>query len=206
MARLRYHVLFSDVGGVLGTNGWDTRLRRKLCEHFGMGCDDVQERHRLMFDSFERGHMRFEEYLERVFFARPRDFTIDDVRQFAYGESVPWPENIALLKRVKEANRLKVGLISNEGEGLTEYRVRKFGLRDVADFMIFSHFVHLRKPDREMWELGLNLAQVSPAESIYIDDREAFAAIAAEMGFTAIHHVSLEGTREKLSELGLAVE
>jgi len=96
-------------------------------------------------------------------------------------------------------------LISNEGEGLTEHRVRKFGLRELADFLVFSYFVHMRKPDLEIWNLALNLAQVDPSETIYIDDREMFAEVAAEMGFTAICHVSLEKTRDRLLQLGLRV-
>jgi len=98
---------------------------------------------------------------------------------------------------------MKFGLISNEGQGITEHRIAKFGLRDVADFMVISHFTGYRKPDREIWKLALNLAGASPAESIYIDDREPFTQVAAKMGFTVVHHVSLAATRQKLEALGL---
>jgi putative hydrolase of the HAD superfamily len=206
MAESRFFALFSDVGGVLGTNGWDTGLRLKIANHFACDLDDVQGRHRLMFDSYERGHMNFEEYLQRVFFGSPRSFTIDDVRNFAYNESVPWPTSIELLERVKSLNQLKLGLISNEGEGLTEHRVRKFGLRHLADFLIFSHFVHMRKPDPGIWRLALHLVQASASESIYVDDRELFVQVAREMGFAAIHHVSVKETREQLRALGLRVD
>ena len=205
MAHSRFHILYCDVGGVLGTNGWDTSLRKKIVSHFQLDLQEIEGRHHLMFDSYERGHMSFEEYLKRVFFAAPRPFSVDDVRDFSYNESIPWPENIELFKRVKESNRMKLALISNEGRDLTEYRVRKFGLRDVADFLIFSHFVGLRKPDREIWDLALHLAQATPSESIYVDDRELFVDIAAEIGFTAVHHVSLEATRERLGQFGLVV-
>jgi putative hydrolase of the HAD superfamily len=204
MADSRFVALFSDIGGVLGTNGWDTALRLKIARQFNCDTEEIQMRHRMMFDSYERGYMTFEQYLRRVFFASPRDFTLDDVRQSAFNESVPWIENISLLRRIKIANGLKLALISNEGEGLTEYRARKFGLRELADFMVFSHFVHRRKPDLEMWHLALNLAQVEPAETIYIDDREIFVEVAAELGFTAIQHVSLDATRGQLQQLGLA--
>jgi putative hydrolase of the HAD superfamily len=203
MANSRFLALFSDIGGVLGTNGWDTALRLKIAGHFRCDPDEVQGRHRLMFDSYERGYMTFEEYIRRVFLFRPRPFTWQEVRDFAYKESVPWPENIVFLRRLKERNQLKLALISNEGEGLTGHRVRKFGLGGVADFMVFSHFVHLRKPDPEMWQLALNLAQVEAAESIYIDDRKMFVDIAAELGFVSIHHESLQHTQQKLAELGL---
>jgi putative hydrolase of the HAD superfamily len=160
----------------------------------------------LMFDSDERGYMSFEDYLRHVFFGRPRDFTIEDVRDFTYDQSVAWPDNIDFFRRVKETNELKLALISNEGRGITEHRVGKFGLRELADFMVISHCVALRKPDREMWRLALRLAQATPEESIYIDDREMFVQVADEMGFSAVHHVSLESTKDRLKAFGLQVD
>jgi len=199
MSGRRFVALFSDIGGVLGTNGWDTELRLRIANHFGCDHHEIQSRHRLMFDSYERGYLSFEEYIKAVFCER--DWR--EVRDYAYEQSVAWPENIALLRETKEKNGLKLALISNEGEGLTEHRVRKFGLREVADFMVFSHFVHLRKPDREMWKLALQLAQASAAESVYIDDRPMFVDIAVGLGFSAIHHTAVESTRAALESLGL---
>ena len=201
-----YQILFSDIGGVLGTNGWDTHLRRRVCEEFRIDFEETEKRHHLMFDSFERGFLTFEAYLNHVIFWSPRDFTSADVRGYTYAASIPWEENIALEQKVKTLNGLKLALISNEGEGITENRIRKFNLRELADFMVISHFVHFRKPDPEIWNLALNLAGVTVEESIYVDDRETFVAVAAKMGFTAIHHVSLEETGRQLRELGLKTE
>jgi putative hydrolase of the HAD superfamily len=72
--------------------------------------------------------------------------------------------------------------------------------------MVVSSFVHLRKPDRAIWQLALDLAQSTPEESIYVDDREMFVEVAADMGFTTIHHVSLENTRKSFEQLGLLVD
>ncbi len=205
MPEPKFRVLYSDIGGVLGTNGWDTNLRRRIAAHFGIEFEEIEPRHHLTFDSFERGYMSFEEYLARVFFASPRDFTLEQIRDYTYNASVPWPENIEFFRCVKAANGLKLGLISNEGRGIADHRVAKFGLRELADFIVISHFVHLRKPDHDIWRLALNLAQAAPHDSIYIDDREMFVNVAAELGFTAIRHVSLDTTRERLRELGLTV-
>lgn len=206
MARPNYQVLYSDIGGVLGTNGWDTELRRSICSHFDIAFEDIEGRHHLMFDSYERGYMSFQQYLHYVFFGKSRPFELEQVRDYAFSQSVAWPENIAFFQRLKQANSLKLVLVSNEGDGITEHRVGKFGLRQLADFMVISHFVHMRKPDRAIWSLALNLAQVTAAESIYIDDREMFVDVAKEIGFTVIHHVSLESTKDQLQRLGLAVE
>ena len=205
MPHPKFRALYSDIGGVLGTNGWDTNLRKRIADHFGIESDSIESRHHLMFDSFERGYMSFETYLEYVFFNVPRPFTLDEVRSYTYNASTAWPENIQFFSRVKRENHLKLALISNEGRGITEHRVGKFGLRDLADFMVISHYVHFRKPDLEIWRLALNLAQVTAEESIYIDDREMFVDVAREIGFTAIHHTALESTRAELRKLDLVV-
>ncbi len=205
MPRPKFHILYSDVGGVLGTNGWDTSLRRRIAEHFHVESQEIEGRHQLNFDTYERGFITFEKYLTYVFFNSPRPFTVEEVRDFAYEASTPWPQNISFYREIKAANRLKLGLISNEGMGLTEHRVRKFGLRDLSEFMVFSHTTHLRKPDPEIWRLALNLAQAAPEESLYIDDRSMFVEIAAENGLTAIHYTSLERLAEQLSNVGLVI-
>ncbi len=200
----KFTVLYSDIGGVLGTNGWDTPLRRRLCAQFNVNFEEIEPRHHLMFDSYERGFLPLDDYFRHVFFASPRAFTIQDLREYTFSQSTAWPENIAFFKLVKESNRLKMGLISNEGDGITQHRVGKFGLRQLADFLVISHCVHMRKPDHEIWRLALDLAQAEPREAVYVDDREMFVNVAAELGFTAVHHTSLESTRERFRELGLA--
>jgi putative hydrolase of the HAD superfamily len=202
----QFRVLYSDIGGVLGTNGWDSEIRKGACERFDVDFEEIDKRHHLMFDSYERGFLRLESYLRYVFFGCDRKFTLDELTRYIYSCSVPWPENIQLFAKVKKANRIKFGLVSNEGQGITEYRMNKFGLREVADFMVISHCVHMRKPDHQIWKLALDLAQVTPAESIYVDDREMFVQVALEIGFTAIQHVSVESTRQKFLNLGLRLE
>ncbi len=202
----RFRALFSDIGGVLGTNGWDASLRKRIADRFAIELGEIDARHHLLFDSYERGYMGFEDYLRGVFFSVPRAFTLEEIRDYTYDASIPWTDNIQFLKRVKAVNRLKLALISNEGRGIADHRVGKFGLRELADFLVISHFVHFRKPDPEIWRLALNLAQATPEESVYIDDREMFVGAAADIGFTSIQHVSLENTRDQLSALGMREE
>lgn len=190
----------------MGTNGWDGEVRRRVVERFRIDLAEIEPRHHLVFDSYERGYLRFEDYLRYVFFGVARAFSLEEIRDFTYEQSVAWPQMISFFKHVKKANGLKMALISNEGGGITEHRVGKFGLRELADFLVISHCVRLRKPDRDIWRLALNLAQAQPEEAIYIDDREMFVRVAAEMGFTAVQHVSLEATRERLRQLGLKVD
>ena len=201
-----FRILLCDIGGVLGTNGWDSALRKRVCQHFNLDPDYIQSRHRLLFDSFERGYMSFDEYLQTVFFAESRPFTLQQVREFAFAGSEAWERNIQFLGAVRRSNTLKVGLISNEGEGITAHRVEKFRLREIADFMVISHFTHLRKPDPEIWRLALNLGATKSSEALYIDDRAMFAEVASDLGLIGLHYTSLPKLRQDLADLGLQIE
>jgi putative hydrolase of the HAD superfamily len=206
MANSRCKVLFTDVGGVIATNGWDTELRAGMVHHFGLHGKEVDSRHRLMFDSYERGKLSLEEYLRWTVFYEPRSFSVHEVKQWMFEQGRLLPGTFELYRRVKAKNGVKLALISNEGEGLTQDRVERFGLGDLADYMVFSHAVELRKPDPGIWALGLSLAQVSACESIYIDDRKVFVDFAAHLGFDAHHHVCTDDTARFLASRGLPAE
>ena len=124
------------------------------------------------------------------FFGVSRTFSLDEVRSLAYDSSIAWTDNIDFFRQVKLRNHLKLALISNEGGGITQHRVNAFKLRELADFMVVSHFVGYRKPDHQIWKLALDLAQASPSESIYIDDRPLFVQVAADLGFTAFQCIT----------------
>ena len=200
-----FRIIFSDIGGVLGTNGWDSGLRANVVAQFQLDAVEIERRHHLLFDSYERGYQTFEQYLKYVFFTEPRGFELAELREFIFAGSVPWPESLELFRQVKVANGVKLALISNEGQGITEHRIDRFKLREVADFMVVSHCVHMRKPDSQIWQLALDLAQVTADQAIYVDDRQVFVDVANDLGFTAFQHVSVEQTRRSFQGLGLKV-
>ena len=57
--------LFLDIGGVLGTNGWDRPFRAEAAERFGLDHAEMDERHHLTFDTYEEGKLTLDEYLKR---------------------------------------------------------------------------------------------------------------------------------------------
>jgi putative hydrolase of the HAD superfamily len=113
---------------------------------------------------------------------------------------------LALARRLKLAHGLKTAVISNEGRELTTYRVKTYGLTDFIDFFIASSFVHIRKPDEDMYQMALDLSQIDPQEALYIEDRAMFVEIAARMGIRGLHHTSYENTRDGLASFGLLVQ
>ncbi len=197
--------LFLDIGGVLATNGWDRDSRELAARNFGIDIQELDERHRLNFDTYECGKLTLAQYLARVVFYRPRSFSEQDFREFMFAQSKPFPEMIELVRALKARYNLKVAVVSNEGRELTEHRVPKFQLASFVDFFVSSCFVHLRKPDEEIYRLALDLAQVAPGEVAYVEDRPLFVEVGASLGMHGIQHVDYASTVVKLAQLGLAL-
>jgi putative hydrolase of the HAD superfamily len=200
----RIKALFTDVGGVMLTNGWDGGARKRAATQFDLDLAEMDHRHHLTFDTFEIGKLSLDVYLDRIVFYEPRSFSKDDFKAFMFAQSRPYPEMIELVRETKARNGLKLAVVSNEGRELTEYRIRKFGLIDFVDFFVSSCFVHFRKPDTDIFRMAIDLAQTSPEETVYLDDRPLFVEVACKMGLKSIHHVSYEETRRALAELGLS--
>ncbi len=197
--------LFIDIGGVLLTNGWDRHMRKEAAEIFKIDYDEMNERHHLTFDTFEVGKISLDEYITRVVFHEPRNFTREDFRDYIYKKSRPYQNMIDLITTVRRRNHVKVVAVSNEGRELTEYRTRKFQLRTFVDFFVVSSFVHFRKPDPDIYRIALDIAQAEPQQVVYIDDRAMFIEIAQGVGIHGIHHVDYESTRKALESYGLSV-
>jgi putative hydrolase of the HAD superfamily len=98
---------------------------------------------------------------------------------------------------------LKIAIVSNEARELNAYRIARFNLDQLADCFISSCFVHLRKPDAEIFRLALDIAQVRPAQAVFIDNTPMFVQIAQGLGIHGILHSDCESTKLRLSDLGL---
>jgi putative hydrolase of the HAD superfamily len=61
----------------------------------------------------------------------------------------------------------------------------------------------MRKPDVEIFKLALDLAQVRPEKTVFIDNTPMFIQIAEGLGIQGILHTDCQSTRTKLSHLGL---
>jgi putative hydrolase of the HAD superfamily len=195
--------VFLDIGGVLLTNGWDHHARKRAATNFKLGWAEMEARHHLTFDTFEEGKLTLEEYLGRVVFYKKRPFTQAQFRNFIFAQSKPHPEMIELISELKSQRGLKIAVVSNEGRELNAYRIQKFKLDRFVDFFISSCYIHLRKPDAEVFRLALDIAQTPLRQIVYIEDTPMFVQIAEGLGIRSILHTDYKSTRSKLMALGL---
>jgi putative hydrolase of the HAD superfamily len=195
--------MFVDIGGVLLTNGWDHHGRERAATHFKLDRADMENRHHLTFDTYEEGKLTLDEYLDRVVFYQKRPFTRAQFRKFMFAQSKPYPEMIELVHALKTKHALKIVVVSNEGRELNAYRIRTFRLDAIADFFVSSCFVHLRKPDADIFRLALDMAQVPAEEIVYVENTHMFVQVAEGLGIRSILHTDCDSTRAKLESCGL---
>ncbi|MGD0470160.1 MAG: HAD family phosphatase [Terriglobales bacterium] len=195
--------LFLDVGGVLLTNGWDHNARKRAAMNFKLEWAEMEDRHRLNFDTYEEGKLTLEEYLGRVVFYQKRPFNRAQFRRFMFAQSKPYPEMIELAAQLKVRYGLKIAVVSNEGRELNAYRIRKFKLDGFVDSFISSCFVHIRKPDADIFRLALDIAQAPVGQVVYIENTPMFVQIAEGLGIRSILHTDYRSTCAQLASFGL---
>lgn len=162
----------------------------------------MEARHSIAFDTYELGKLTLEEYLNITVFYEHRNFTKDEFREFMFLQSTPYPEMIELIKRLKKRYGLKIVAVSNEARELNAYRIQEYKLAGFIDFFMSSTFVHLRKPDTDIYKLALDMTQAEPGEVIYLEDVSVFVSVAESLGIRGICHVNYETTCKELKSFG----
>jgi putative hydrolase of the HAD superfamily len=195
------HVFF-DIGGVLGTNGWDREQRLRAIERFALD-PEFELRHDELASDWEIGRLTLAEYLESAVFFTPRSFTPGEFTAFMFAQSEPFVDTIAVARRVAIRGDVMLMTLNNESDELNLHRIRSFGLRDIFSAFFSSCWLGVRKPSRTIFERALNIAQASATDVLFVDDREQNLVPARALGFETHHYTSAASLQRELSERDL---
>ena len=196
------HVFF-DIGGVLGTNGWDRDQRAGAAAHFGLPAGELEEMHGEAAAMLELGRITLDEYLRTTVFYRPREFPLEAFKACMLAQSTPFPETIDLARSLARAGRYRLMTINNESAELNQHRIERFGLGDIFLAFFSSCWVGVLKPARRIYEVALAMSQAEPASSVFIDDRERNLEPAGMLGMHTIRFTDVGRLRQELAALGV---
>lgn len=188
--------LFLDIGGVLLTNGWGHESRYEAIEKFGLDKDEVEERHKIAFDTYEVDKITFDEYLDWVFFYKERKFSKEAFTAFLFQQSRALDGCISFFKDLKQQHQLTVIAVSNEGREINEHRIKKFKLDELFDAYVSSCYVRLHKPDKSMLQMACDISHTLPGNALYIDDTLLLVEVAASFGIQTLHFQGLDSAKE----------
>ena len=197
--------LFLDIGGVLLTDGWSHEAGKRAAGAFGLKWEELRKRHSQALDTYELGKLSMDDFLRLVVFHEKRAFTPAQFRNFMYAQSKAYPAMIAMIRQIKVRYGLRIVVVSNEGRGLNEYRIRKFKLDEFVDFFVSSCYVSMRKPDADIFRVAIDTAQAAAERVVFIDNTPMFVTVAARLGIHGLLHTDYPSTRAKLASFGLAI-
>jgi putative hydrolase of the HAD superfamily len=195
--------VFYDIGGVLGTNGWDREQRSAAAKHFGLDVAELEDLHGETVAMLEQGRMGLDEYLRNTVFYQARPFGLEEFKACMLAQSAPFPESIELARALARTGRYRLMTINNESDELNRYRLEQFGLRDIFIAFFSSCWVGVLKPGRRIYELALAMSQAVPERSVFIDDRERNLEPARALGMRTIRFTDALQLRQELAELGV---
>ncbi len=202
MVNFSLKILFFDIGGVLLTNGWGHQSREEAAKKFEIGYEEMDELHDFIFNVFEIGKISLDDYLDTVVFNHPRDFTREDFKTFMFSCSKELPGMLPwLIEWKKQHSDYRIIAINNEGRELNDYRIKKFGLHRCFDAFVSSCQVGMRKPDPGIYNLAMGIAQATPDQCLYFDDRQMLIDEAQKLGIQSYHHTDFNVTKKILENL-----
>lgn len=197
-----YKILFTDIGGVLLTNGWGHESRQAASKKFDIDYNEMDFLHDFIFNVWEMGKISLNDYLDTVVFNHPRKFSRDEFKIFMMEQTKELPDTLQWLIEWKKKNPMITTIsINNEPKELNDYRIKKFSLHNFFDAFISSCEVGMRKPDPGIFKLALGIAQAEPHECLYFDDREMLVEAAKKEGIHAYRHTSSENTKKIIKDL-----
>jgi putative hydrolase of the HAD superfamily len=197
--------IFSDIGGVLGTNGWDHNSRRLAAEHYHLDYELFEERHEPMAEKLDNGSIDVPEYVAGILSAQKNSPTIDEFVDFMRGQSKPYSETIEIFVQLSMTNRYFMAALNNESLLLNGYRIRKFGLKSIFQAFFSSCYMAARKPAPEIYNKVLDILQIAPEKCLFVDDRPENLAYPITRGMNVIQFQDAEQLRRKLKDFEIPI-
>jgi putative hydrolase of the HAD superfamily len=193
--------IFFDIGGVLGSNGWDHEQRERAIERFDLNPEDFEWRHKEVVSDWEEGRISLEEYLDIAVFHTTRSFSREEFIGFMQSQSIPDEGVIAIARRLSREPGYTLMTMNNEAEELNTFRIEKFGISQIFEAFLSSCWLGVRKPIRRFYHRGLGIADAQATSSLFIDDRQQNLISASTLGMNVVHFTSADQLRSDLERI-----
>jgi putative hydrolase of the HAD superfamily len=191
--------LLVDFGGVLTTSPFESF--KAFCEAEGLEPETIARRFREdrgareLLIGLETGALTEQEFETR--FAAVLGVEPADLIDRLFAGSYPEEPMLDAVLRARRAG-IRTGLISNSW-GTRRYDRPQ--LAELFDGVVISGEIGIRKPAREIYEMGAQRIGLDPEQCVFVDDLPFNLKPAEELGMATVHHVNAEQTIAELEEL-----
>lgn len=148
------------------------------------------------FEAYEKGEItdvEFRDFVRKVYDIDASDEVLDKCWN-AMLVNIPLVK-LELLDELKKTHN--VFLLSNTNDIHVHHintillpRVTERSLEDFFHHAYYSHTMKMRKPDAEIFQKVLDLENLNPSQTLFLDDNEANIEGASKLGIQTLHVVS----------------
>ncbi|MFH0853970.1 MAG: HAD-IA family hydrolase [bacterium] len=189
--------IFFDMGNVLLKDGYTSGIK-KYEEINSIESGRLYEamHNRPYWKKFTLGLISEKKYFSSVEDNFKGALDIGDLRQIILANFIPNHEIANYIKTLK--NYLITGIISNNPKEWFECAMEKNGWDDIFKIKVVSGYVHIRKPDKEIFRYALEQTGITGQETIYVDDRDDRIQGALDNQFNIIIYKDLEQLKKEI--------
>lgn len=156
---------------------------------------------RIALDDHECGRMDGQGLLERCAAIAPRPMSLEAARASWVDMFELQPRMVELARRLRE--RYRVYLLSNIGDLHWAHLSREYQLHGIGHGVLPSFLAGVMKPHDGIYVEAERRFSLTPAETVFIDDRAENIEAARRRGWHGIVHSGYDTTIRELRELGV---
>lgn len=198
---MSFKALLVDFGGVL-IRMVDDRPRLELAKQLGVPLSQIDD---LVFLSetsrkASSGEISVAQHWQAVGNALgiPAEDMPEFLEKYWSADDVNW----TLLEYIRSLRpRYKVGLLSNAWDDLRQTLRQRWNIDVLFDAMIISAEVKLVKPDPRIFHLAVARLQVTPQETVFLDDMPENVEVANREGLLGIQYQDLDQALAELKHI-----
>ena len=195
--------IISDLGNVL-LHFDHMQSCRQLAESCQLSPKQIYDS---MFESglvrdYELGRISSEEFGRRSMERLKVDLEMELIREIWSDIFHPVAGMEELMTSLKGSYQLV--LLSNTNEWHFEHCRKKFPVVRLFEHLALSYRLGYQKPDPEIFEKALAMADVRPEETLYVDDIPAYVEAARQLGMKAICFKDREQLTDEMRAAGIA--
>ena len=177
--------IFFDSGNVLVREGYTPGIA-EYEEKYGIekGKLYASAHDRTYWKDFTLGNITEDEYFQHLKDDFVGELNITVLKEIIYKNFISNDELLNYIKTLK--GKFILGIISNNPKEWFEYCSSTFGWSNLFTVKAVSGYLHIRKPDKLIFQHALDSVKVKGSESIYIDDRSDRVSGAKEVNMNIL--------------------
>ena len=191
-----------DIGNVLINVRHDLFHQFLLDNGVAVRSLDEFQRSIRLFD-FECGRISSNAFLSGIRVMLGNNVSVDELAHQFNDMFTPADEMLDLLHQIRASHQ--VFLLSNTNDLHWRHLTKHYALDKAVHGYVVSFQAGVMKPDPRIYRYFMDQQGLRAEDIVFLDDRPENIEAANDLGWNAIHHISVPASRKKMLDFGIQI-